>query len=169
MDEINRQPNPEWAGLPSKGAWTRREFVVSTLAAGFALAAQPTSAQAIATDSKGLTAGEVRIRVKGGEIPAYRAMPANGVDLPLILVVREIFGVHEHIKDVCRRLAKLGYMAVAPELYARQGDVSKLSDMKEIFAVVEKVPDLQVMYDLDDTMSLSEIIRLSAPCSIAIA
>ena len=153
MDEINRQPYPESASLPSKGDWTRREFVVSTLAAGFALAVQPASAQAIATDSTGLTAGEVRIRVKGGEIPAYRAMPANGRDLPLILVVQEIFGVHEHIKDVCRRLAKLGYMAVAPELYARQGDVSKLSDMKEISVVVEKVPDLQVMYDLDDTMS----------------
>ena len=93
--------------------------------------------------------------MKGGEIPAYRAMPADGKDLPLILVVQEIFGVHEHIRDVCRRLAKLGFMAVAPELYARQGDVSKLTDMKEIFAIVEKVPDVQVMRDLDDTMSWS--------------
>jgi carboxymethylenebutenolidase len=129
--------------------------MVSTLGAGFALAVQPVSAQTIATDAKGLTAGEVRIPVKGGEIPAYRAMPADGKDLPLILVVQEIFGVHEHIRDVCRRLAKLGFMAVAPELYARQGDVSKLTDMKEIFAIVEKVPDMQVMHDLDDTMSWS--------------
>lgn len=155
MNEINRQFIPEVASLSPRSAWTRREFVVSGLAAGFALAAQPTSAQTIATDSMGLTAGEVRIPVKGGEIPAYRAMPASGKDLPLILVVQEIFGVHEHIRDVCRRLAKLGYMAVAPELYARQSDVSTLTDMKEIFAVVEKVPDIQVLQDLDDTTSWS--------------
>ncbi len=155
MNEISRQFIPELVSLSPKSAWTRREFVVSGLAAGFALAAQPISAQTIATDSSGLTAGEVRIPSKDGEIPAYRAMPAAGRDLPLILVVQEIFGVHEHIRDVCRRLAKLGLMAVAPELYARQGDVSKLTDMKEIFAIVERVPDIQVMHDLDDTMSWS--------------
>ena len=127
--------------------------MVSSLAAGFAFAVQPISAQTIETDSSGLAAGEVRIPVKDGEIPAYRAMPAGGRELPLLLVVQEIFGVHGHIRDVCRRLAKLGYMAVAPELYARQGDVSKLTDMKEIIAIVEKVPDKQVMLDLDDTMS----------------
>jgi carboxymethylenebutenolidase len=152
---FNRALIPEWASLLPRGAWTRREFMTSTLAAGFALAVQPVCAQTIATDAKGLSAGEVRIPVKDGEIPAYRAMPASGEDLPLILVVQEIFGVHEHIRDVCRRLAKLGYMAVAPELYARQGDVSGLTDMKEIFAVVEKVPDAQVMSDLDDTLSWS--------------
>src|ERR1700688_2723808 len=147
MNEISRQFIPELVSLSPKSAWTRREFVVSGLAVGFALAAQPISAQTIATDSSGLTAGEVRIPSKDGEIPAYRAMPAAGRDLPLILVVQEIFGVHEHIRDVCRRLAKLGLMAVAPELYARQGDVSKLTDMKEIFAIVERVPDIQVMHD----------------------
>lgn len=145
--------NPELASLSPRWAWSRRDFMASTLATGFALAVQPVSAQTISTDASGLTAGEVRIPVKGGDIPAYRAMPASGKDFPLLLVVQEIFGVHEHIRDVCRRLAKLGYMAVAPELYVRQGDVSKLTDMKEIFAIVEKVPDAQVMHDLDDTMS----------------
>src|SRR6185295_14481852 len=124
-------------------------FVVSSLATGFALAVQPVSAQTVTTDTQGLTAGEVKIPVKDGDIPAYRAMPANAKNAPLILVVQEIFGVHEHIKDVCRRFAKAGYMAVAPELYARQGDVSKMSDAKEIIAnVVSKVPDAQVVGDL---------------------
>src|SRR5262249_54596797 len=84
---------------------------------------------------------------------AYRARPASGSSFPVVLVVQEIFGVHEHIKDVCRRLAKLGYLAVAPELYARQGDVSRLTDIKEIISkVVSKVPDSQVMSDLDATV-----------------
>jgi carboxymethylenebutenolidase len=128
---------------------SRREFVVSGLAAGFALAVQPVSAQTITTDANGLTAGEIRIPAAGGEMPGYRAMPKAGKSFPVVLVVQEIFGVHEHIKDVCRRFAKLGYLAIAPELYARQGDVSKLSDMKEISKIVAKVPDAQVMGDLD--------------------
>lgn len=131
--------------------FTRREFVVTTLAAGFALATQPVSAQTITTDANGLVAGEVKIPVAGGEIPAYRAMPAKGKSFPVILVVQEIFGVHEHIKDLCRRFAKLGHMAIAPELYARQGDVSKLSDFNEIRKIVSQVPDTQVMSDLDAT------------------
>src|SRR5258708_34529921 len=97
---------------------SRREFVVSTLATGFALAVQPVSAATITTDAKGLEAGEVKIPVEKGEIPAYRAMPSTGGPFPVVLVVQEIFGVHEHIKDVCRRLAKLGYRAGAPELYS---------------------------------------------------
>src|SRR3954468_17480416 len=128
---------------------SRRGFVVTTLASGFALAVQPVSAETITTDTKGLEAGEVKIPTSDGQMPAYRAMPASGGPFPTILVVQEIFGVHEHIKDICRRLAKLGYMAVAPEMYARQGDVSKLK-MQEIFTqVVSKVPDAQVMSDLD--------------------
>jgi carboxymethylenebutenolidase len=94
----------------------------------------------------------VKIPATGGEIPAYRAMPAAGGPFPTILVVQEIFGVHEHIKDICRRFAKLGYLAVAPELYARQGDVSKIENFQEIITkVVSKVPDAQVMSDLDST------------------
>ncbi len=134
---------------------SRREFVAGSLAAGFALAVQPVSAQTmITTDTTGLTAGEVKITTANGDIPAYRAMPAGGKALATILVVQEIFGVHEHIKDVCRRFAKAGYLAIAPEMYYRQGDVSKLKDNKEIFAVVvSKVPDAQVMSDLDAALA----------------
>ena len=132
---------------------TRRAFVVGSLAAGFALAVTPVSAETITTDSNGLIAGEVKVPVAAGEIPAYRAMPASGGPFPTVLVVQEIFGVHEHIKDICRRLAKLGYFAVAPALYAREGDVSKLSDIQEIMKVVAKVPDDQVAADLDATVA----------------
>jgi carboxymethylenebutenolidase len=136
---------------------TRREFVVSTLAAGFALAVRPVSAQTIATEATGLEAGEVKIPTADGQMPAYRAMPASGGPFPVVLVVQEIFGVHEHIKDVCRRFAKLGYCAVAPELYARQGDVSKMTDIQEIVStVVAKVPDAQVMADLDAAVAWAE-------------
>lgn len=134
---------------------TRRKFItVTALAAGFAISARPISAQVITTDSEGLVAGEVKIPVADGEIPAYRARPARGGNFPLVLVVQEIFGVHEHIQDVCRRFGKLGYMAIAPELYARQGDVSQLSSIQEIISqVVSKVPDEQVMSDLDATVA----------------
>jgi carboxymethylenebutenolidase len=137
----------------AKNDFTRREFVVTTLATGFALAVQPVSADTITTDSKGLEAGEVKIPVGGDEnLPAYRAMPDKGGPFPVVLVVQEIFGVHEHIKDLCRRLAKAGYLAVAPELYARQGDVSKMENIRDIIdKVVSKVPDSQVMSDLDAT------------------
>jgi carboxymethylenebutenolidase len=140
--------------LLPKTDFTRRGFVVTSLASGFALAVQPVTAATITTSAEGLEAGEVKIPVKDGEIPAYRAMPAKGGAFPVVLVVQEIFGVHEHIKDVCRRLAKVGYLAVAPELYARQGDVSKQSDIQKIIAdVVSKVPDAQVMSDLDATVA----------------
>src|SRR5262249_663300 len=128
-----RPMHDDLVSLLPKTDFTRRDFVVTSLAAGFALAAQPVSAQTITTDTKGLEAGEVKIPVPDGQVPAYRAMPASGGPFPVILVVQEIFGVHEHIKDICRRLAKLGYLAVATELYARQGDVSKISDFREIF------------------------------------
>jgi carboxymethylenebutenolidase len=136
--------------LPSV-EFTRRGFVVSSLATGFALATEPISAQtAISTDTSGLEAGEVKIPVTDGQVPAYRAMPSSGGPFPVVLVVQEIFGVHEHIKDICRRFAKLGYLAVSPELYARQGDVSQIKDFREIIStVVSKVPDAQVMSDLD--------------------
>lgn len=131
-----------------------RRQVMSGLAAGFALVVQPVTAQTmITTDTKGLEAGEVKIPTKDVEIPAYRAMPASGGPFPVVLVVQEIFGVHEHIKDVCRRFAKLGYFAVAPELYARQGDVSKLSNIQDILKIVMQVPDAQVLSDLDAAMN----------------
>ncbi len=129
----------------------RREFLVTKLAVGFAAATPPVAA-AITTDTEGLEAAEVKIAVRDGEIPGYRARPGKGGSFPIVLVVQEIFGVHEHIRDLCRRLAKQGYLAVAPELYARQGDVSQMQDIQEIISkVVSKVPDAQVMADLDDT------------------
>jgi carboxymethylenebutenolidase len=144
--------HPDIESLLPQFPRNRREFLVTKLAAGFALAVQPITAQTITTDTDGLTAGEVKIPVRDGEMPAYRAMPAKGRNFPTVLVVQEIFGVHEHIKDICRRLAKRGYLAVAPELYARQGDVSKITNIQEIFSqVVSKVPDEQVLSDLDAT------------------
>jgi carboxymethylenebutenolidase len=132
---------------------TRREFMATaTLATGFALAVQPVSAKVITTDAKGLVAGAVKIPVKDGEIPAYRAQPDKGDNFPIVLVIQEIFGVHEHIQDVARRFAKLGYLAIAPELFIRQGDVLKLSSVDEIRPIVAKVPDAQVLSDLDATV-----------------
>ena len=133
---------------------TRRQFItVTALSAGFALAAHPIAAAVINTDAAGLIAGEVKIPVTDGSIPAYRAMPASGSNFPVILVIQEIFGVHAHIQDICRRLAKLGYLAIAPEMFARQGDVSKITDIQEIISkVVSKVPDAQAMSDLDATV-----------------
>ena len=144
-------------GLIPKTDVTRRGFVMTTLAAGFALAVQPVSAETITTDAEGLTLGEVNIPTRDGHIPAYRAMPIKGHMLPVIMVVQEIFGVHEHIKDICRRLAKVGYLAVSPELYVRQGEVSKMSETNDILTkVVSKVPDSQVMGDLDATVAWAQ-------------
>ncbi|TFI52462.1 dienelactone hydrolase family protein [Mastigocladus laminosus UU774] len=132
----------------------RRTFIMASLATGFAVATHPVTAQTIKTSPTGLVAGEVKIPVADGTIPAYRAMPASGTNFPVVLVVQEIFGVHEYIQDICRRFAKLGYLAIAPELYARQGDVSKLSNIEEIRTkVVSKVPDAQVLSDLDATVA----------------
>jgi carboxymethylenebutenolidase len=135
-------------------ALKRRGFIMTALGSGFALAVSPVGAQTITTDSDGLTAGQVMIPVADGQIPAYRAQPAGKTDLPTILVVQEIFGVHEHIKDLCRRLAKVGYLAIAPELYARQGDASKVESIPVLYeTIVSKVPDAEVMSDLDATLA----------------
>jgi carboxymethylenebutenolidase len=139
-------------GLLPRAQWTRRGFVMTSLATGFALSVQPVSAEAIHTDATGLEAGEIKVPVQDGSIPAYRAMPDKGGPFPTVLVVQEIFGVHEHIKDLCRRLAKVGYYAIAPELYARQGDPSKYTEIPTLISdIVSKVPDAQVMSDLDAT------------------
>ena len=147
---------PKRADRPVQPDITRRTAMatvsttMSALATGFALAVRPVSAETITTDTDGLLAGEVKIPTPDAEIPAYRAAPNQGGPFRVILVVQEIFGVHEHIKDICRRFAKLGYLAIAPELYARQGDVSQITDFKEIISkVVSKVPDKQVLADLD--------------------
>jgi carboxymethylenebutenolidase len=150
MDSFESQAK----SLTPRTDFSRRGFVVTSLATGFALAVRPVSAQTITTDANGLIAGEVKIPVEDGEIPAYRAMPAEGGPFATVVVIQEIFGVHEHIKDICRRLAKTGYFAVAPALYARQGDVSTMTDIQEILQkVVSKVPDAEVASDVDATVA----------------
>ena len=142
--------HPDIRNVLPPASLTRRELVVTALATGFALAVRPVAAQTlIVTDSVGLDAGETKIPTADAQLPAYYAMPAAGRGHPLILVVQEIFGVHEHIKDLCRRCAKLGYVAIAPELFARQGDVHGIADFKDIMPIVQKVPDAQVLADLD--------------------
>ena len=137
---------------------SRRQVLVHSLSTGFALAVTPIAASALTTSSKGLDVGEIEIATSTGDIPGYRALPlAPKGKLPVVLVVHEIFGVHEHIKDVCRRFAKAGYYAIAPELFARQGDVSQLTDFKEIQSkVVSKVPDAQVLSDLDASVAFAK-------------
>ena len=129
---------------------TRRDFVGSAVGSGFAAAVLPAGAQTIRTDSTGLTVGEVTILSGDFKMPAYRAMPAGKKDLPVVLVISEIFGVHEHIADVARRFAKLGYLSIAPELFVRQGDAQGYGEIGKLLSeVVNKVPDAQVMGDLD--------------------
>ncbi len=146
-------PDPEFESLVPAQSFNRRNFLVTSLGAGFALAVQPVMAQtAIRTDDTGLLAGEVKVPVKDGEMVAYRATPKGAAMPPVILVVSEIFGAHEYIRDVCRRLAKLGYCAIAPELFARQGDPRQISSVADILAkITSKTPDAQVMSDLDAT------------------
>jgi len=123
------------------------------LASGFAAAVQPVSSRTITTDDDGLIASDVLIPTADGEIPGYVARPANGTHFPIVVVVHEVFGVHEHIKDVCRRFAKIGYAAIAPELFVRQGDVSTLTDFADIIKIVSSAPDSQVMSDIDSAVS----------------
>jgi carboxymethylenebutenolidase len=137
---------------------SRRAFAATGLVAGFTLAAGPVRADAIHTDAEGLDAGEVSVPVSDGKIPAYRAKPAGKTKLPTILVVQEVFGVHEHIKDICRRFAKLGYYAIAPSLYSRYGDPGKydMNTVQALFTdIVAKVPDSEVMSDLDSTVAFA--------------
>lgn len=129
---------------------SRRAFAATSLVAGFTLAAGPLRAGAIVTDANGLVAGEVSVPVSDGVIPAYRARPASGARWPVVLVTQEIFGIHEHIKDICRRFARFGYYAIAPSLYARYGDPAQYTDMHKLVAdIVSKVQDAFVMSDLD--------------------
>ena len=164
MTLISKDTNEDMLALAAaKPHWSRRDFMAGAVASGvtgFALAAQPVSAQTMVhTEPRGLNAGMVQVPTDNGAIPAYYAMPssmslpATTSSLPIMVVVQEIFGVHEHIKDVCRRFAQRGYLAIAPELFHRQGDASKLKDNKEIFAqIVSKVADWQVMRDIDATV-----------------
>ncbi|CAN5130082.1 dienelactone hydrolase family protein [soil metagenome] len=135
--------------------FSRRDFVQTAVGSGFAAAVLPVMAQTVVkTDSVGLEAGEVSISVGDFKMPAYRAMPMGKRNAPVVLVISEIFGVHEHIADVTRRFAKLGYMAIAPELFVRQGDAKAAGDIGKLMSeIISKVPDAQVMGDLDATVA----------------
>ena len=140
-------------GLSRRGALT-----ATVVGSAFALSVQPVSAQTITTPADGLTVGVVKVKTKDGkEMDAYRAMPATGTALGTVLVVQEIFGVHAHIADLCRRLAKAGYYAISPELYFRQGDPKTYTEIPKLVSeLVSKVPDEQVMGDLDSTVAFAK-------------
>jgi carboxymethylenebutenolidase len=140
--------------VPSR-AFSRRDFVRTSVGSGFAAAVLPVTAQTVVkTDSTGLVAGEVTIPVGDFKMPAYRAAPAGKANAPVVLVISEIFGVHEHIADVARRFAKAGYFAIAPELFVRQGDASGYGEVAKLMSeVIAKVPDAQVMGDLDASVA----------------
>jgi carboxymethylenebutenolidase len=132
----------------------RRGLMMTSLISGFTLAIERVEAQTITTDTNGLDAGEARIPTSEGDLPAYYARPAKGSHFPIVIVNEEIFGVHEHIKDLCRRLAKAGYLAVATEYYARIGDLSKMTDVPTIMKdVISKDPDARYLADADATIT----------------
>lgn len=145
---------PEVESLVPGQTFDRRGFVKTALGSAFAAAVLPVAAQTIKTDFQDLTAGEVTVPSAGFGMPVYRAQPEGKQKLPVILVISEIFGVHEHIADVCRRFAKAGYLAIAPELFARQGDPSSFGTIQELQTnIIQKVPDAQVMGDLDAALA----------------
>jgi len=156
---INRDLESEFKALlpgqSTEAGATRRTALKTALGVGYAASVMPIMAQtAIKTPTEGLTVGEVTIDVKGFAMPAYRAMPAGKKNLPVVLVLSEIFGVHEHIADVANRFARAGYLAIAPELFVRQGDAQSYGEMAKLIAeVISKVPDAQVMGDLDATVA----------------
>lgn len=140
----------------ARGA-TRRGALKAAIGIGYAAATLPVMAQtAIHTSAEGLNAGFVKYKVDGFDVPAYAASPAGGSGLPVVLVIQEIFGVHEYIADICRRFAQLGYLAIAPDLYARQGDAKSYTDIPKLMAdIVSKVPDAQVLADLDGALKFA--------------
>ena len=136
---------------------SRRGFFLTAsaaTAAGYTLAAGPVRADAIHTDSVGLTVGDAKVKVSDGEMPVYYARPANAQNPPVILVAMEIFGVHEYIKDVTRRLGKLGAFAIAPDYYFRKGtDLTKITDIPQLMPIVNSKPDAELLSDLDATVA----------------
>lgn len=144
----------DFDSLVPQPSFSRRDFVGTAVGSGFAAAVLPVSAQTLTTDTQGLDAGPVTVPVGDFKMPAYAARPAGKKNAPVVLVISEIFGVHEHIADVARRFAKQGYMAVAPDLFVRQGDAKAVSDIARLMSeIISKVPDEQVMRDLDATVA----------------
>lgn len=153
-DDARSDVNALLPGRSTEAGATRRTALQAAVGLGYAAAAAPLMAQtAIATSAEGLDAGDVSFTVGGFKVPAYRAAPAGKTGLPVVLVIQEIFGVHEYIADTCRRFAKAGYLAIAPQLYARQGDAAGYTEIGRLMTeVVSKVPDAQVMADLDGAL-----------------
>ncbi len=151
----NNDFNALLPGQSTEAGATRRTALKAAIGVGYAASVMPIMAQtAIKTPTDGLTVGEVTIDVKGFKMPAYRAQPAGKTNLPVVLVLSEVFGVHEHIADVANRFARAGYLAIAPELFVRQGDAQSYGEIAKLLAeVVNKVPDAQVMADLDATVA----------------
>jgi carboxymethylenebutenolidase len=148
-------PTSDVIGLTKTAPFSRRGFMTASaaIAAGYTLAAGPVRADVIKTDTTGLTAGEAKIKIAGGEMPAYFARPAGASHPPVILVAMEIFGLHEYIRDVTRRLAKLGAFAVAPDYYFRKGDLTEITDMQQLLPIVNAKPDAELLSDLDSTVA----------------
>jgi len=142
--------------LQPERAFDRRDFLATALGASAALAASGTSAQQIVTNTVGLTAGDVAIKVADGTIPGYYAMPATGGPFPVILVAPEVFGLNPYMKDVVRRLAKAGYYAITPDVYARKADVAKITNIAEIIPIVNSKADTEMMADFDATVAFAK-------------
>ncbi|MES2162097.1 MAG: dienelactone hydrolase family protein [Pseudomonadota bacterium] len=155
MDDLRQDAESLLTKTSLSDGVDRRDFLKVALGTGFAAAALPVVAQnVIKTDTAGLVAGTITLTVDGVQVPVYRAQPEGKTNLPVILVVSEIFGVHEHIADVARRFAKLGYLALAPDLFVRQGDPQKAASIAELQRdIISKTPDAQVMADLDATVA----------------
>ena len=155
LEDIRADVNALLPGRSTEAGASRRTVLQSAAGLGYAAAAAPLMAQpAIAPPAAGLDTGRIHYTVDGFQVPAYRAAPAGKTGLPVVLVVQEIFGVHEYIADVCRRLARAGYLAIAPELYARQGDATQYTEITKLMSeLVAKVPDAQVMADLDGALA----------------
>jgi carboxymethylenebutenolidase len=153
-DDLENDLRALLPGLGTEQGATRRTALKAALGVGYAAAAGPLMAQtAIRTPADGLTVGEITYEVGGFQVPAYRAAPAGRTGLPVVLVVHEVFGVHEYIADTARRFARAGFLAIAPELYARQGDPGSYGELARLQAeIVSKVPDAQVMADLDGAL-----------------
>src|SRR5246127_2671769 len=171
MPALNRSQNSEKAGgqmsaephltadvigLTKTAPFSRRGFMTASaaVAAGYTLAAGPVRADIIKTDTDGLDAGDAMIKVANGEMPGYYARPKGNANPPVVLVSMEIFGLHEYIKDVTRRLAKLGALAVAPGYYFRKGvDLTKITEIKDLLPIVNAKPDAELLSDLDATVA----------------
>jgi carboxymethylenebutenolidase len=151
MTDAPRQPLPDTVSWVQSSGLSRRDAIVAgSAASGFALAVQPVAASTITTPADGLDAGMIEFKAADRSMPAYRAKPAGKSNLPIVIVVQEIFGLHEWIRDMTRRYARAGFYAIAPDYYVRQGDATQIADIPKLFSdIVSKVPDAQVLADSD--------------------